>query len=170
MRKVVGVFNTVEQARRAVEDLKAGGYAPENISLVAKDSSKVEYLAETTDAVADNTAAGAVTGGLIGGLGGLLLGLGALAIPGLGPIVAAGPLAATLTGAAAGGLTGGLVGALTGIGVTEDEAIAYERNFNDGNVLVLVDSDEAHDKLVYDTFTRNETLNREYYPDQYKII
>lgn len=170
MKKVVGVFSTVEQAQRAVEDLKASGYAAENISLIAKDRSKVDTLHETTDAVAENAGTGAVAGGILGGLGGLLLGLGALAIPGVGPIIAAGPLAATLTGAAAGGLTGGLLGALTGLGVEETEAALYEKNFESGDILVIADTDDKNNDLVYGTFARNKTLNRDIYPEQFRIL
>lgn len=168
MKKIVGVFKTYESAQRAIEELKAKGYNLADISLVAKDKTTVEHLETATDVVAENVGTGVAAGGLLGGLGGLLVGLGALVIPGVGPIIAAGPLAATLTGAAAGGLTGGLIGALTGIGVDETEAAVYEKNFNEGDILVMVDSDAARDPYAYDVFSRNESLNREYYPDEYR--
>ena len=118
--------------------------------------------------VAENVGTGVEAGGLHGGLGGLLVGLGALVIPGVSPIIAAGPLAATLTGAAAGGLTGGPIDALTGIVVDETKTAVYEKNFNEGDILVMVDSDAERDRFAYGVFSRNEALNRKYYPEEYR--
>ncbi len=86
----------------------------------------------------EGTATGAVTGGVIGGALGLLAGIGALAIPGMGPFIAAGPLMAALSGIAAGGITGGIVGALIGLGIPEYEAKLYENRLKDGGILIAV--------------------------------
>jgi len=89
---------------------------------------------------------GGVTGGVAGGVIGLLAGIGALAIPGLGPFIAAGPIMAALSGASIGAATGGLVGGLVGMGIPEIEAKRYEQKLRDGNFLVAVDIDDDDDE------------------------
>ncbi|HZG69898.1 MAG TPA: general stress protein [Chondromyces sp.] len=139
-KRIVGVYNTQDEAIAAIEDLKRQGYASEDISVLSKNEEQVDYVAEQTDTKAEEGAAtGAATGGLLGGLTGVLAGAGALAIPGIGPIVAAGPIAAGLTGAAAGAGAGGLAGALIGMGIPEDDAETYESYVKEGKILVLVD-------------------------------
>lgn len=139
-KRVIGVYDNVDDAIRAVEELKAQGYDREDISLVAKDRDEVKAVnAETGTKAEEGLAAGAAAGGLLGGATGLLAGVGALAIPGIGPILAAGPIAAALTGAAVGAGTGGLAGALIGMGIPEDEANQYERDIKDGKLIVLLD-------------------------------
>jgi hypothetical protein len=135
METVVGLFETREQTRRAVEALKAAGFRAEDMSIAMRNPGEAAEVAGEAG-VGTGAAAGAVGGGLLGGLGGLLVGVGALAIPGIGPIVAAGPLAAALAGAGLGAATGGLLGALVGAGIPEEEARhwAYEKSPNsDGN-------------------------------------
>lgn len=140
MSRVVGSYETEEQAIRAIEELQQEGYNSEEISVLSKDKRETEAVAEETGTQAgEGAAAGAATGGVLGGLGGVLAGIGALAIPGIGPIVAAGPIAAGLTGAAA----GGLAGALIGMGIPDDEAERYETHFNEGKILVLVEDDRS---------------------------
>jgi len=140
MSKVVGSYHSENEAINAIEDLKAQGYRSEDISVLSKDKSETQHVAEETGTLdGEGAATGAVTGGALGGLGGVLAGIGALAIPGVGPIVAAGPIVAGLTGAAAGAGVGGLAGALIGMGIPEDEAQQYETQFNEGRILVLVD-------------------------------
>ncbi|MGM9920436.1 MAG: general stress protein [Bhargavaea sp.] len=139
-RRVVGYYDNEQQAIDAIEDLKRQGYGSDDISVISKNNEDVEAIEdETGTQAAEGAATGAATGGVLGGLGGVLAGLGALAIPGIGPIVAAGPVVAGLTGAAAGAGVGGLAGALIGMGVPEDEAERYETYFNEGKILVLVD-------------------------------
>lgn len=135
MQTVTGLFDTREQARAAIEDLERAGIASDKISLVG--SSKPETEA------GDGAAAGAGLGVLAGGTGGLLAGLGLIAIPGVGPVVAAGWLAAMAAGAAAGGVAGGLVGALAGSGVSKDEAELYTEGVRRGGVLVAVQDADA---------------------------
>jgi uncharacterized membrane protein len=91
------------------------------------------------------------------------LGIGALAIPGVGPIIAAGPIVATLTGAAVGAGAGGIVGGLVGLGIPEDEANEYNDYVNEGDILVMVDSDAERDHYVHDTFRSNNSRNAQRY-------
>ncbi|PLR76880.1 hypothetical protein CU633_13315 [Bacillus sp. V3-13] len=143
-KHIVGVYDTHEEAIRAVEDLKMQGYRSEEISVIGRNDDEVDEVTEATGTKADEgLAAGAATGGALGGLAGLLAGVGALAIPGVGPIIAAGPIAATLTGAAVGAGAGGLTGALIGMGIPEDEAGRYESEVKAGKILVLVDRESA---------------------------
>src|SRR5690554_5990744 len=169
MKKLIGIFRSEELALNTIESLKNAGYAPEEISVITKDEVKYDALKNRVeDGIMENAdgstlAAGAVTGGAIGGLGGLLLGLGALAIPGAGPIIAAGPVAAAITGALTGGAVGGLSGALIDYGVPEVEAKEYVERIDAGDILVLVDDEENKRSQAYDHFYRNESLNRNTY-------
>ncbi|PLT32951.1 general stress protein [Bacillus sp. V5-8f] len=149
-KRVIGVYDNGDEAVRAVRELTAQGYDRDDISVVARDRDEVDAVnAETGTKTEEGLAAGAATGGILGGAAGLLAGVGALAIPGIGPILAAGPIAATLTGAAVGAGTGGLAGALVGMGIPEDEADRYERDVKDGKLLVLLDPNATkNDSLV----------------------
>ncbi len=143
---LTGLFDQYDDARRAVQDLEASGVPHRDISIVANNASG----AHRTDAVAsdagEDAGKGAGIGAAVGGVGGLLAGLGLLAIPGLGPVVAAGWLAATAVGAvggaAIGGATGGLVGALSHAGVPEDDANVYAEGVRRGGTLVTAKVDE----------------------------
>jgi uncharacterized membrane protein len=144
-KRIVGVYDHGDDAVRAIEELKARGYDREDISVVARDKNEVESINTETGTKTDKgLAAGAATGGVLGGLTGLLAGVGALAIPGVGPIIAAGPIVATLTGAAVGASAGGLAGALIGMGIPEDDANRFETEVKAGKILVLVDHDTEH--------------------------
>ncbi len=141
MKTVVGLFETRNEVVGAVEALKLAGFDPEQMSVVMKDRQDAAVVAETTGVVdhsGDATANGAIGGGLLGGLAGLALGAGALAIPGIGPILAAGPIAAMLTGGALGAATGGILGALTEAGLTEEEAADYQAGVEHGGILLTV--------------------------------
>jgi stress response protein YsnF len=145
---VSAMFDNYTAATQAVRRLKEAGFQDSEISIVGKnDSPGPQATSTTTDAdEASSAGAGATVGALAGGGAGLLTGLGIIAIPGLGPVVAAGWLAATLLGATAGGVTGGLIGALTGAGVSEDEAHEYAEGVRRGGTLVTVQTarvDEA---------------------------
>ena len=141
MKTVVGLFEELEDARDAVEDLVDMGIARDDISLVSRDvSGEYETYLETEhdgdEEVAEASAAGAVGGAVVGGLTGLLLGLGTLAIPGLGIVVAAGPIASALSGAVVGGVTGGFLNALVEWGIPEEEAEYYAEEVRRGGTLV----------------------------------
>lgn len=146
-KRVVGIYKSEQEAIAAVEDLKNQGYATREISIIGQDRKEVDRVTEETDTeVVDGIATGALTGGALGGLTGLLAGAGALAIPGIGPLVAAGPIAAVLTGAVTGAGVGGLTGALVQIGLSKDEAEYYGNSVKEGNILVLVDEKEQFSK------------------------
>ena len=146
---VVGVFHDRDDAQDAINALRDAGFAPDEISVLARDRDQAGALAEDTGTEAGAGAAtGALTGGLLGGVAGWLIGIGALAIPGVGPIIAAGPIAAALGGAALGAAGGGVIGALTGAGVPEDEARWYDEQFQGGGILVTVNARGRYDEAM----------------------
>lgn len=143
---VAGVFGDPTRAEQALERLRFIGVDPSQISVIAKDHERARDVAEETGAeVATGATAGTGLGAMLGGVGGLLVGLGALAIPGIGPVIAAGPLAAVLgtagataaVGAGVGAAAGGLVGALTGWGIAESEAQEYQARVEQGEILLV---------------------------------
>lgn len=147
MATVVGVFSKREQAEEAVRALENEGFSEKEISIAAKDDraerqggrgrGEQGYGFEVGNMAGENVADGATWGGAIGGAAGLLASAGALAIPGIGPILAAGPLAATLSGAVAGGVAGGLID----MGIPENEGRRYEQDVKEGKVLCMVQAD-----------------------------
>ncbi|CAH1216192.1 hypothetical protein PAECIP111892_04265 [Paenibacillus auburnensis] len=165
-KKIVGVFHNEHEASRAIEDLKSRGFLTEDISVIARDKRDVDAISDETGTKApEGMASGAATGGLLGGVTGLLAGIGALAIPGIGPIIAAGPIAATLAGAAVGAGTGGLVGGLIGLGIPEDEAESYDNYVDEGRILVMVDADSSRSNDVYEVFRNHNSANADRYLD-----
>lgn len=135
MATVIGVFADEKQAEKAVRALRDEGFTQNEISVVAKgEGDQGGDDDEGGLKMGSDVTTGAATGGALGGLAGLLAGAGALAIPGLGPIVAAGPIAAGLSGAVAGGLAGGLVD----WGIPESRGRYFEERVNQGQVLALV--------------------------------
>lgn len=143
MRTVTGLFDTYEHAATAVHALKDAGIEGTDISFIANSPKDIEE----TDRIGEGATTGAELGAVLGGAGGLLAGLGILAIPGLGPVVAAGWLFAAAVGAVAGAgvgaATGGLVGALTRAGVPESDAHVYAEGVRRGGALVTARVDEA---------------------------
>jgi uncharacterized protein (TIGR02271 family) len=138
---VVGLFRKTIAAERAIRDLKDAGFTDQQIGVLMRDPDEVRRLAEQTGTKAgEGAAAGAITGGAVGGLVGLLAGIGALVIPGIGPIIAGGALASTLAGAGIGAAAGGLLGALIGMGIPEEEARYYELGLQEGGILISVDA------------------------------
>jgi len=141
-KTIVGLFDTLTEAQGAVQELVNKGFSRDTISIAANNAAG-EYTQSTASSEEwSGTATGAAAGATIGGIGGLLVGLGALAIPGIGPVVAAGPLIAALTGAGIGAVAGGLIGALTDIGVPEEEAGYYAEGVRRGGTLVTVNAEE----------------------------
>lgn len=136
---VVALFHNQADAERAIQRLKERGFAESQIGVAIKDRGRQEELIEGTGTqAAEGAASGAIGGGVLGGVIGLLAGVGALAIPGVGPIIAGGTLASTLAGAGIGAAAGGLLGALVGMGVPEEDAKHFDQGFRSGGTLVTV--------------------------------
>jgi hypothetical protein len=134
------------QAITIVERLKSAGFSNNDISVLLPDKSGTrDFAHEQHTKAPEGATTGGVAGGVVGGALGWLAGIGALAIPGVGPFIAAGPIMAALGGAAVGGTVGGITGALVGMGIPEYEAKRYEGKIKEGNVLISVHSDD-HDE------------------------
>src|ERR1700728_2322591 len=141
---VFGIYRTPVDAERAVDALMGNGFSSSAISVLLPDNESTRAFAHHKDTKApEGTTAGATTGGVIGGALGVLAGIGALAIPGVGPLIAAGPIVAGLAGLGVGGAVGGLVGALIGMGIPEYEAKRYEGRVKDGGTLLSVHCDTS---------------------------
>ncbi len=149
MRTVVALFDRFEDAQQAVQALHDAGFLRDDINMIARDvnGDYTRYLDENpqgaTQDVSDGAAAGAGAGAILGGLGGLLVGLGALAIAGIGPVLAAGPIVTALAGAGVGALAGGLIGALVDLGIPEEHANIYAEGVRRGGTLVVVRTQDA---------------------------
>src|SRR5215203_649749 len=139
-----GLFKSRAQAESAVDTLQQAGFRSDDVSVLMPDQqSSEEFAHEKNTKAPEGTTAGVAAGGTIGGTLGLLAGIGALAIPGVGPFIAAGPLMAALAGAAVGATTGGIVGGLVGMGIPEIEAKRYEGKLKEGNYLIAVHAEDA---------------------------
>ncbi|MEO6808605.1 MAG: general stress protein [Isosphaeraceae bacterium] len=149
MATIVGLMENREQVERAVDGLKRIGVHDDQIGLVMRDPREAVDLADGLNLEPDNaTGIGALGGGLLGGLGGLLAGAGALAIPGIGPALALGPILSGMLGGALGAATGGLIGTLVNEGVPEEEAKHYHAGIERGGILMTVHSpDEREDEV-----------------------
>src|ERR1700720_2618704 len=136
---VFGIYKTTRQAEAAVQSLTTAGFSNQDISVLFPDKqTRKEFAHEKNTKAPEGATTGAVSGGAIGGTLGLLAGIGALAIPGLGPFIAAGPIMGALAGLGVGGAVGGLIGALVGMGIPEYEAKRYEGRVKAGGVLFSV--------------------------------
>lgn len=146
MKTVTGLFDTYGHATSAVSALEARGIPSDDISIVSNNSENSHRHEDNDNGAAEGAGTGAGIGAVVGGAGGLLTGLGIMAIPGVGPVVAAGWLAATaagaIAGAVAGGAAGGLIGALTDSGVSEEEAHVYAEGVRRGGTLVTARVDD----------------------------
>ena len=136
---VFGIVKTYGQAEQIVEGLQSAGFPASEISVLLPDTQGKHDIGHIKATKApEGATTGAATGGVTGGVLGLLAGIGALAIPGVGPFIAAGPIMAALSGAAVGATTGGVVGGLIGMGIPEIEAKRYEDKLRNGNYLIAV--------------------------------
>ena len=134
-----GIFANIANAEAAIDGLTMAGFSNQALSVLLSDKDEAKVLAtENTTSVSEGATAGAGVGGVVGGALGLLAGIGALALPGVGPFIAAGPIMASLAGLGVGGAVGGFVGALVGMGIPEFEAKLYDLRVKDGGVLVAV--------------------------------
>jgi hypothetical protein len=141
---VFGIYKSAEHAERAVNTLIGAGYASSTISVLLPDARSTREFAHEKDTKApEGATAGVTAGGVVGGTLGVLVGIGALAIPGVGPLIAAGPIMAGLAGLGVGGAVGGLVGALIGMGIPEYEAKRYEGQVKEGGTLLSVHCDTS---------------------------
>ena len=141
---VFGIYATPGTAENGVDHLLTLGFSNADISVLMPDDESTRAFAHEKNTKApEGTTAGVATGGVIGGTLGLLAGIGALAIPGIGPLIAAGPIVAALAGVGAGGAVGGIVGALAGMGIPEYEAKRYEGSVKDGGTLLSVHCDTS---------------------------
>ena len=159
------LYDNYSDAQRAVTSLECAGVPHSDLSIVANNSDnwystdkKVDRDRDGVDDRAEGAATGAGLGAGLGGAAGLLAGLGLLAIPGLGPVVAAGWLASTALGAVAGGATGGVVGALTQAGVSDEEAPLYAEGVRRGGTLVSARVPDA-DRARYEAILNQSAVN-----------
>ena len=140
------IFHTHDAVGAAVDHLRTAGFSHDDISvLMADKQGSKDFAAEKNTKAPEGTTAGVLGGGTLGGTLGLLAGLGALAIPGVGPLIAAGPIMGALAGLGIGGAVGGLIGALVGMGIPEYEAKRYEGHVNAGGILVSVHCDSSEE-------------------------
>jgi len=138
-KSVFGIFTSADAAERTVNALIQDGFPSQDVSVLMPDQRSTREFAHHKDTKApEGATAGATAGGVVGGTLGVLVGLGALAIPGVGPLLAAGPIVAGLAGLGAGGAVGGFIGALVGMGIPEYEARRYEGRVKDGGILLSV--------------------------------
>jgi len=143
-KAVFCITKTEEQAERIVTELRAAGFANDDISALFPDKRTTrDFAHEQNTKAPEGATAGAGAGGLLGGAFGWLVGIGALAIPGVGPLIAAGPIMAALGGAAVGAAVGGVTGALVGMGMPEYEAKRYEGKLREGNILISVHTEDS---------------------------
>lgn len=154
-KSIYAIATSQGQANRIVDNLTRVGFSSNDISALFSDkSTSHEFSHEKHTKAPEGAVTGATAGGVIGGTLGLLVGIGALAIPGVGPLIAAGPLLSALSGVAAGATVGGIAGGLIGLGIPEIEAKRYENRITKGNILISV-----HAKTADDVSRAKEILN-----------
>jgi hypothetical protein len=145
-KAVFGIAKSESQAIKIADDLKAAGFTENDISVLFPDKKgSKDFAHEQHTKAPEGAATGAGSGAILGGALGWMVGIGALAIPGLGPFIAAGPIMAALAGAAGGAAAGGLTGALIGMGIPEIEAKRYEGKVKDGNILLSVHTEDSRE-------------------------
>jgi hypothetical protein len=163
-KAVFGIAKTESQAIAIADQLKAAGFSENDVSVLFPDKKGTKDFAHEQNTKApEGAATGAAGGAVLGGALGWIVGIGALAIPGLGPFIAAGPIMAALAGAAGGGAVGGLTGALIGMGIPELEAKQYEGKIKDGNILMSVHTDDSKEReRAKEIFTNNRAEDISY--------
>ena len=143
-KAVFGLYTTRRQVENAVDELRTQGFRNTDISvLLPENVGTKDFAHEKGTKAPEGMATGATSGAVVGGTLGWLAGIGALAIPGVGPLIAAGPIIAALTGVGIGGAVGGISGGLIGLGIPEYEAKRYEGRIRSGNILLSVHSDDS---------------------------
>ncbi|SFE87360.1 hypothetical protein [Alteribacillus iranensis] len=167
-KMIGGVFEEQHDAVLAIKGLKEAGYTTNDISIFTRNDNVLAELEQKTGTVrlddgaktgkSENIDKFAVSGVGGGGLLGAIAGLGLLAVPGIGPVVGGGPLAAALSGAGIGAGGGGIIGALTGAGIPDEKAKDFEGYMKEGYILVLVEADEKRERTVYDIFSSHHDV------------
>jgi hypothetical protein len=148
-KATIGIVKSTPAAESVVARLQASGIQTNDVSVLMPDKRGTrDFAHEHSTKAPEGAITGVGAGGVIGGTLGLLAGIGALAIPGFGPLIAAGPLMATLSGAAAGAAVGGIAGALVGMGIPEIEAKQYEGKVRGGNILIAVHTESPETRKV----------------------
>ena len=148
-RAVICLVKELGDAERVVQELRLAGFTDDTISVLFPDQKLTrDFAHEQNTKAPEGAATGAGAGGVVGGALGWLVGVGSLAIPGLGPFIAAGPILAALSGAAVGAAVGGLTGALVGMGIPEYEAKQYEGKIKNGNILISVHVTDAQERDI----------------------
>ena len=143
-KAVYGIARTSEQAERIITELKSAGFLGDDISVLLADKGGTrDFAHEHNTKAPEGAVAGGVAGMGAGALIGWLAGVGTLTIPGVGPLLAAGPIMAALSGAAVGGAAGGIIGGLAGMGIPEYEAKLYEGKIRAGNILISVHTEDG---------------------------
>ena len=142
---VFGIYQTQADVEYAVDALRGEGFRSTDVSVLFPDNKGTkDFAVEKNTKAPEGAAAGVTTGGVIGGILGWLTGIGAIAIPGIGPFIAAGPIVAAIAGAGVGGAVAGIAGALIGMGIPEYEAKRYEGRIKDGGILLSVHCDDSN--------------------------
>lgn len=159
-RTVIALYDDRSDAQRAIQDLVDSGFDRESISVLARHIENGPP-APSGNQAAEGAGIGAAIGLVFGGIGGLLVGLGALAIPGFGPIVAAGPLIAALTGAGVGAGAGAIIGALVKLGIAEEEAHLYAEGVRHGGTLVVVQTSDQMAMQAANIMERHQPADME---------
>ena len=148
-KAVFCIAKSEEQATQIVNQLKEAGFSNNDVSVLLPDrAGSRDFAHEHHTKAPEGVATGAVAGGVMAGVFGWLIGIGTLAIPGVGPLVAAGPILAALSSAAAGGAVGGLAGGLIGLGIPEYEAKQFEGKVKNGNILISVHTEDGNERSV----------------------
>jgi len=153
---VFAIVSNAVQAEAVVDELRQAGFSNSDVSVLFPDvEGSREFAHEKSTKAPEGAVIGASAGGVLGGFAGWLLGLGTLAIPGVGPLIAAGPIFAALSGIAIGGAAGGLSGALAGLGFPEYEAKLYAGKLEDGNILIAAHTENPREtKVAREIFER----------------
>jgi len=148
-KAVFCIAKSEEQATNIVNQLKEAGFSNNDVSVLLPDrAGSRDFAHERHTKAPEGAATGAVAGGVMAGVLGWLVGIGTLAIPGVGPLLAAGPILAALSSAAAGGAVGGLAGGLIGLGIPEYEAKQFEGKVKNGNILISVHTEDSKERSV----------------------
>jgi hypothetical protein len=155
-KAVFCIVDSQVKAEQIADDLRQAGFTGNDISVLFPDKAGTrDFAHEKNTKAPEGAATGAATGGVLGGALGWIVGIGALAIPGVGPFIAAGPIMAALGGAALGAATGGIAGSLIGLGIPELEAKQYETRIKGGNILLSVHTENAEERTkAKDIFER----------------